>query len=154
MSDEKGLATQVMSGGSLTHEIEVASELFPNLKGTFVVKFPTMGDEIRISVIRGKLREGLSPEVLDDQGQSLIEVAATLLVVVVRAPSWFYATEDGKAVPAPLEVQDAVVLFEVYRQLADWRASFRKASGSGDGGNRPGDPTSVAPGETRPSPPV
>ena len=154
MSDDKGLATQVMSGGNLTHDIEVASALFPNLKGKFVVKFPTFGDDLKISLMRARLREGLPAGSLDNGGNAILEVASTLMVVVTRAPSWFYATEDGQAVPAPLEVQDPDVLLDVYGKFSDWRASFRKTGGKGDGDNRPGDPATLAPGEAPPSPPV
>ena len=105
-----------------THEF--ISKLFPDMSGTVVISYPSMGDMLEI-------------ERLAVRGRVYSEVMATLQVLTDKAPGSWYRIAPGDATPtlALGRLPHDPAIFDLYRAYSEWRDSFRcQPDGDSSGG--------------------
>ena len=88
------------------------------LQGTFVAKYMSISDRLKLGVIRGKLLDGVNPASLDTLSDDIIYMIAYLKVSLVEQPKWwnydFMTMED-----------DYEKLREVYMEVYEFNKCFR-----------------------------
>jgi hypothetical protein len=125
---------QVAAGGKFQADLEVdfTSANGSTYKGVVTVKRPTVGETIRMGVLKAQLLkremgEDLVPlELLNPEISYFAMVVGTLQVVVVKAPEWFLNPEA---------VVDFDLLIHIYSRYEGWLDSFRKPSDPQPQGN-------------------
>lgn len=130
-------AAKVALGSDYSETYELKSELDPNMAGSFTISLPTAKEHLEIGVIQHRLRKGVALSELDNVAASTAVMLSVLSVVVRKAPSWWYRTVgDGpraEVVPAPEEIHDMDLLWDLYGRYTALRATFpRKAADAGD----------------------
>lgn len=125
------------------------NELDESHVGDFVLRLPTIQEEIQIGQrekeLIGKFKMlDLSPTV-----QNIVIAVACLEVVVVSAPPWWYTRdEDEKKVPRNLlEMTDTSIITMVYAEYFAWRWLPNKQRGSDEGSPESGEPAPVEAGK-------
>lgn len=84
-------------------------------RGHFKARVMTTRDRISIGLTKSRLSGGVSPELLDRATSELLEVMATLTVLVTEAPPWFKGSMDLHATS---------VLTAIYEEVAKYEARF------------------------------
>jgi hypothetical protein len=86
------------------------------MNGTVTLKFPNVGDDMRIERLTAALGN-----------RNLAEVFATISVCCVKAPAgWYSLLKDGKTPILDLErLPDMEALADLYIRFNKWRGSFR-----------------------------
>lgn len=101
-------------------EFEVKSALkIPGadaMNGSVTLKFPTVGDDMRMERIQVAMGN-----------RALAEVYATLAICITKAPASWYSIPDGAKVPVlNLErLPDTDALADLFLRFNKWRESFR-----------------------------
>ncbi|MDO8357319.1 MAG: hypothetical protein Q7U76_13090 [Nitrospirota bacterium] len=130
-------AAQVVLGSQYEEVYDVQSELNPAHKGQVAMSLPTGRDQLEIGVIQHRLRKGVPLAELDEVSGSTAIMLAVLSVVVRRAPEWWYRTVgEGKSaerVPAPEELHDMDMLWDLYGRYTALRATFPRQTGDAGG---------------------
>lgn len=119
-----------METTQFTTTFDMQSTLTPDHRGTFTIALPTGADAVKIACVNHRLRSGVAFEDLDPDSQAVLVMLSTLSVVVREAPDWWYCTEgdvpQAKKVPAPEQLRDLPMLWDLFAKYADFRKSFRK----------------------------
>lgn len=115
-------ASQIVKADSNIHEFDININEY---EGHFKVKHPSLLEQIDIGVRRAKLINGAEPKSLDILTDNLSYISATLVTVILEAPTWFDLTN----------LDDYDVLLAVYNEYKTWNDTFRR-------GNKPNSSTS------------
>lgn len=111
-NEKKETALNVLILHSKTHTFEIDVDGY---KGEFIVKYPSLIEQIKIGTLLSKLTEGIDAKQLDIITNNISFMVATLMVVIVKSPEWFNLDN----------LYDYTVLDEIYTKYADWANSFR-----------------------------
>lgn len=130
-------AAKVALGSEYSETYEIKSELDPSLCGSFTISLPTAKEHLEIGVIQHRLRKGVPLNELDSVTASAAVMLSTLSVVVRKAPVWWYRTvgegRNAEVVPAPEDIHDMDLLWDLYGRYTALRATFpRKSADAGD----------------------
>jgi len=105
-----------------TFSIKYHSKIYKKtFEGTFVSKKMSIGDHLKIGIIKSDLLEGKCHDLETGKGvpkevDQLAEMIAICRVVLIRKPDWFNDT---------LTLRDTNVLFAVCREVDSYESSFR-----------------------------
>lgn len=139
------LTNRILEGPEFQFEYDVKpSERFPIYKGKFILRFPTVGDEITANKLQAQLRGFVSPIAFDNYQNYVFEAISWLKTVTVGAPQWFVETNNGIVEAMPEKVADLDKLLEIYQAWMKWRNSFRVSGDGQSGGDQRGQSTEVA----------
>lgn len=106
-----------------TKEIEFETKIqSKNVKGTFLVKFPSLKDRIAIETKLSQLIAGADVNNIKTKTYSLAEAICYLERLIVKKPDWF----DFKVIDDP----DTVI--SLYDRVLNFINSFRKEDGSNE----------------------
>lgn len=123
MSEVKEAFNKISAGSAINFDIDV--DVTINKKqwqGNFVVKNPTVKDEIMISVEKAKLRDGVSEELFGREGNWYVEALATMKVLTLSYPTWV-----DRADTLPTEV--IIAFYQKYlEQLTFFRSPVDEAT--------------------------
>lgn len=129
------LADKILQGPDYQFEYTVQpTKKFPQYKGKFILKYPTVGDEIMANRLQAHLRGFVSPAAFDIYQNAIFDAVAWLKVVVIGAPQWFVDVKTSEATPE--KVADMELLMVIYQEWLKWRNSFRGPSSEEDGGDK------------------
>ena len=130
------LVNKVLDGPEYQFEYNLLpTERFPFYKGKFLLKFPTIGDELTATRLGAQLRGFVSPMSYSAVQNIIFDAIAWLKVVTVGAPQWFVDTSSGSPEPAPEQMADLEKLMDIYQAWLNWRNSFRATSIEESGGD-------------------
>ena len=105
-------------------EIEIETTIQnQEVKGTFIVKFPSLMDKINIETRLTSLLAGADVNIMKTRIYNLAEAICYLKEVIIKKPTWFdYENIDNEA-----------LIFRLYDEARKFENSFRKE----DGGDEP-----------------
>lgn len=105
-------------------EIEVETTIQnKEVKGTFIIKFPSLMDKINIEARLTSLLAGADVNIMKTRIYNLAEAMCYLKEVIVKKPTWFdYENIDNEK-----------LIFDLYEEARNFENSFRKE----DGGDEP-----------------
>lgn len=147
-SNQAAQAAKVALGTECTETFDVQSKVFPGLTGQITISIHDGRDLLKMGLIQHRLLEGVPLEELNAWTQATIQMLSTVAVVVRKAPDWWYEivkekdpkTGEEKVVsktPAPEQVKDVDLLWEIHRRYTAFRGSFPRSGGD----QNPGDST-------------
>lgn len=105
-------------------EIEIETTIQnQEVKGTFIIKFPSLMDKINIEARLTSLLAGADVNIMKTRIYTLAEAVCYLKEVIIKKPTWFdYANIDNEQ-----------LIFNLYEEARNFENSFRKE----DGGDEP-----------------